>query len=256
MPRPELGISHVRMKFRAFEAAARAAFREIPEEYRAGVDALVVRRDAVPHPTLPDVYTLGECLTEDHLSDYGSPETTRSMIALYWGSFRSLAALDPAFDWEEELWETLTHELRHHLESLAGDDALEGVDYAADQSFKRHEGLDFDPWYYQRGDDIGGGVFRVEGAYYLEQLWTEADFGRADHIDFDWYGARYRIARPAELGDVHFVWPAGLQGDAVPELVLVRKRSWWEDAMRLVGASRAVVHESEAEASRVGDASS
>lgn len=243
------------MKFQAFEAAARAAFGEIPEEYRAGVDGLVVSRRAVPHPTLPDVYTLGECVTEDHLSDYASPETTRSVIALYWGSFRSLAALDPEFEWDEELWETLTHELRHHLETLAGDDALEGVDYAADQSFKRREGLDFDPWYYERGEELGGGVFRVEGAYYLEQLWTEEEFGRAEHIEFDWYGARYRVDRPAELGDVHYVWPTGMdERGAVPELVLVRKRSWWQDAKRLLGTSRAVVHESESEARRIGDA--
>jgi hypothetical protein len=243
------------MKFQAFEAAARAAFEGIPSEYREGVDGLVVSRETLAHPTLPEVYTLGQCLTEDHLSDYSGPDTTRSLIALYWGSFRALGALDPEFDWEEELWETLTHELRHHLESLAGDDALEGVDYAADQSFNRNEGLDFDPWYYQYGEDIGGSVYRVEASYYLEQVWRAADFDRADSIEFDWYGQRFRMRRPDKLGDVHFVWPRGIDtGTETLELVLVRRRSWWEDAKRLVGTSRPLVYESEARVAKVGHA--
>jgi len=114
------------MEFEAFEAAARAAYQEIPDAFKEGVGGLVVSREALVHPEYPDVFTLGHCLTEDHPSDYGSPDTTRSVIALYWGSFRQLAKLDPSFDWADELWETLTHELRHHLESLAGEDELGG----------------------------------------------------------------------------------------------------------------------------------
>jgi len=244
----------VTVRFQDFERSAREAFEEIPGEYTEGIDGLVVRRDALPHPTLPDVYTLGHCLTEQHLSDYGGPETTRSMIVLYWGSFRELARRDDDFDWEGEIWETLTHELRHHLESLAGDDALEDVDYAADELFKRQDGLAFDPWYYQRGEDLGGGVYEVEGGLYLEQLWDAREWGRASSLDFDWRGAHYRFPRPAELGDVHFVWVKGdgLDDDAL-ELVLLRKRGWWEGLAGLFGGSRGpVVLESEAEAERVG----
>ncbi len=237
------------MDFAEFERAARDAYSEIPEQYLEGIDGITVRKNAPAHPTLPNVYTLGECLTEEHLSDYGSPDTTRSVIALYWGSFRELARLNPDFDWEKEIWETLTHELRHHLESLAGDAALEGVDYAADQTFKRLEGLDWDPWYYQHGDDLGGGVYRVEGDYYVEQLWSEPDFDSADHLELSWEGQRYRLARPEPLGDVHYVWAEAMAQPV--ELVLVRKRSWWEDVRRLIGASRPVVLESEVEAERV-----
>lgn len=237
------------MKFAEFERAAWRAYEEIPEVYLEGIDGLIVSREAPAHPTLPDVYTLGQCLTEEHLSEYGGPETTRSVIALYWGSFRALSARSDDFDWEGEIWETLTHELRHHLESLAGDDALEGVDYAADESFKRADGLPFDPWYWQHGEDLGGGVYDVEGDRYVEQLWREADFALADHLELTWEGRRYRLDKPATLGDVHFVWAAGL--DAPVELVLVRKRSWWEDVRRLVGTSRPVVLESEVEAEAV-----
>ena len=59
---------------------------------------------------------------------------------LYYGSFRELARLDEDFDWEAELWETLTHEVRHHRESTAGEDALEDLDWAEDENFRRRAG--------------------------------------------------------------------------------------------------------------------
>jgi hypothetical protein len=213
-----------------------------------------VNRGAQPHPELADIWTLGECVTEDYASDWGGPDTTRSVVVLYWGSFKMLAAKDPDFDWGEELWETLTHELRHHLESLAGADALDGVDYAMDQTFNRSEGLDFDPWYWQRGEEVAPGHFQVEEAHYLEQEWRADDFERAARVPFVWEGREYAIARPGELGDVHFVWIEGIPLEArTLELVLVRRRSWWEDAKRMLGAYRPVVLESEARAEPYGD---
>ena len=236
------------MKLQDFERHARRAFEQIPEEYREGIDGLVVSKEAPEHPTLPGVFTLGHCLTESHLSDYSGPDTTRSLIALYYGSFRALSEQSPDFDWEEEIWETLTHELRHHLESLAGDDALEGVDYAADQTFNREEGLDFDPWYWQHGDDLGGGVYQVEREFYVEQVWSEEAFDAADALELTWRGARWRVPKPERLGDVHFVFLGQLDErvEEVVELVLVRKRTWWRDLARLGGTSRAEVLETEA----------
>ena len=93
-------------------------------------------------PSLPDVYTLGECVTESYPSDFGGPETTRSVVVLYYGSFFRVSRQDDAFDWEVELWETLTHELQHHLESLAADDSLIDMDYAADENYRRESLLD------------------------------------------------------------------------------------------------------------------
>ena len=80
------------------------------------MDGLVIDRQARPHPRTRDIYTLGECVTEAYPSDFGGPDTVRSAVVLYYGSFLRLSRLDPAFDWSEEIWETLTHELRHHLE--------------------------------------------------------------------------------------------------------------------------------------------
>jgi hypothetical protein len=224
------------VRFRDFEVAAREAYEAIPEPFKEGVDGLVVSREAPMHPELPEVVTMGTCETEDYVSDFGSPDTTRSVVVLYWGSFKSLADRDPDFDWDGELWETLTHELRHHLESLAGEDDLEGVDYAADETFKRDEGRDFDPWYYQHGEEISGGVFKVENNFYVEQSWRAEAFDAATTLTLDWDEASYRIPRPDTLGDLHFVWLHGVvEPPLTLELVLLRQRSWWEDAKRLVG---------------------
>ncbi len=210
-------------------------------------------REALPDPAQRDVYTLGHCLTESYPSSWSGPETTRSRIVLYWGSFRSLAELDEDFDWEEELWETLTHELRHHLESLAREDALEGVDYAVEETFKRDDGLDFDPWYYQHGEEVARGVFQVEQSFYLEQVWHADAFEVEEWIGFEWHGVRYRIPRPDGLGDLHFVRIEGVEtGAASIELVLVRRRSWWKDVKRLGGTYRPVILESEATAEPEG----
>lgn len=217
------------MTFDAFERSARRAFEGIPERYRQGVDGLVVQRDALPHPKFPHVFTLGECVTESYPSGWDGPETVRSQVVLYWGSFRALAEIDPRFDWREQTWETLTHELRHHLESLADRDDLRGVDYAMEQSFRRDEGLDFDPAYYRSGDRIGPGTYAVEDDVYIEQAWREADFARAQVLRFAWGGCEFEVERPAELGDVHFARIVeGVPSPPYLELALVRRAGWCE----------------------------
>lgn len=235
------------MKYEAFQARAHRVFEEIPDEYKEGIDGLSVSAEALPHPTLPEVYTLGMCLTEPYPSDWVGPETMRSIVVLYHGSFRRLSELDPEFDWEEQIWETLTHELRHHLESLAGTDELEGVDYALDETFAREQGLEFDPWYYQRGDRVDEGVYRVEEDVYMEQSWTESEFARADWIRFSWHGEAHRILRPRRLGDIHFVVVRGLsESPGYVELVLVRERGWWERLKDLLSGRELEVLASEA----------
>lgn len=240
------------MDLKRFTAAAEAAFDEIPEEYRAGIDGLVIERGADRHPTLRDIYTLGMCDTESYVSEWVGPDTTRSRIILYYGSFRALARMDPEFDWEAEIHETVQHEVKHHLEALAGEDALEDVDYAMDETFKRGQGLEFDPWFWQRGDPMGRGVHVVEDQVFLAQEWSGPEFQEAPELTVRWQGTEYRLPKPPELGDVHFVLLRGIQ-DPPPwfELVLVRKRSWWEDARRLFSTSRPRILESEAEVEAV-----
>jgi predicted Zn-dependent protease with MMP-like domain len=227
------------MDFRSFTSVAQAAFEAVPEEYRAGIDGLVIEKRADRHPTLPHIYTLGMCDTEAYPSDWVGPETLRSTVILYYGSFRALARMDPDFDWEAEIHETVQHEIKHHLEGLAGEDSLGGVDYAMDEAFKRREGLDFDPWFYQHGETMGRGVYVVEDMVFLEQEWDAAGFETEDALQVRWQGREYRVPRPAELGDVHFVVLEEIHRPPPWfELVLVRRRSWWEDARRLFSSSR------------------
>lgn len=240
------------MNFETFSRRAHGAFQEIPEEFRQGVDGLTVRAEALPHPIFPDIYTLGQCLTEAYPSDWSGPETLRSVVVLYHGSFKALAALNEEFDWEGELWETLTHELRHHLESLASEDDLEGVDYAMDEAFHREAGEDFDPFYYQAGLEIAPGVFQVEYDFFLEQAWTQEGFDAARHVEFSWHGKGWRIPRPEALGDLHYVWIYGVDvGPGALQLVLLRKRGFRERLKGIRKGREMELWESEADAEEV-----
>jgi hypothetical protein len=237
--------------FDDFSRVAQEVFQGIPEGYREGVEGVTTVEAVQTHPELPDVVTLGECLTQAYHSDWQSPETTRSRVVLYYGSFRQIAQDDPDFDWEGELRETLTHELKHHLESLADEDALEAMDYAMDEAFKREQDEPFDPWYFQWGEPLGEGMYRVDDEVYIERGLSGAEFDQLEEINFRWEGRDYRIPRPETLGDVHFVVVGGI--DPYLQLVLVRRTSW---RRRLRGAlalrsEGPVVLESGAEARRV-----
>jgi hypothetical protein len=227
--------------FDAFERRAREEWERIPAEYREGVDGVVVNRSARPHPSLPDIYTLGECLTESYPSAFGDADTIRSVVVLYYGSFFRLSRLDPDFDWEAELWETLTHELQHHLESLAADDALVDMDYAADENYKRYQGEPFDPFFFRHGLPDEGWL-RVEDEFFLEVAVPPG--ARAA---FDWQGRCYEAELPAEAGAVTFIAVVG--GVAEPpaglHLVLVQRPSLRERfrALWRGGAPQVVEHE-------------
>ncbi len=236
------------MTFDDFERAAHAAFESIPADYRAGIDGLVVDRAAEAHPHLPEIWTLGHCDTEAYPSDFESAETVRSTIRLFWGSFQKLADQDDDFDWEAEIQETVEHEVKHHLEALAGEDALGDVDAVMEQDFRRSEGLEWDPEYYRWGEEISPGVFVAEDLVFIEVELSASDLRMRDGIDFALQGRWYSIPAPLELGDLHFIAVRGMpmEGPRV-EVVLVRKRSWLEDAKRLFQTSRPRVLESEAE---------
>jgi hypothetical protein len=203
------------MTFDEFEARAWLEWERIPAEYKAGVDGLVVERSALRHPTLPDIYTMGECVTESYPSAFSDADTVRSMVVLYYGSFFRLSRLDPGFDWEGELWETLTHELQHHLESLAADDALVDMDYAADENFKRYQGEPFDPFFFRHGLPEEGWL-RVEDEFFLELV---APAGAT--ASFQWRGIGYEVSLPEQPGDVTFLTVASGVADAPSALHLV-----------------------------------
>ena len=236
------------MKFEAFERRAREMFDEIPRELRHGVESITVHREALPHPTLPDVYTLGECATGEYDAGGELPDHLRSGVHLYHGSFRELARLDPDFDWEAELWETITHEIRHHRESAAGEDALEELDWAEDENFKRRDGKPFEPYFYRAGIPVADGAWEVDGDLFVERPVTAGEIEDDDELSVTIDGEEVAIPLPDPLGDVHFAYLEGLyDGGFDVAVVLVRQRGTWEQVRWLLAGRPPRVLESSVE---------
>jgi hypothetical protein len=127
------------MTYDAFRDAAAAMVDDIPAAFLKGLQGVHVFEEVRAEEDYDDVYRLGEYLDpggEDFLG--GQPGLGRH-IAVYYGSFVAVAEGDPDFDWEGELWETITHELRHHVESLAGEDLLVQDDIDRQKDFPRHD---------------------------------------------------------------------------------------------------------------------
>jgi hypothetical protein len=200
---------------------------EVPASYLDGVVEVAVSPKTLPHPLRGDVYTLGECIP----LEWTSGADLQSRVVLYHGSFRALARLGEgwgAFDWRQEAWDTLTHELRHHLEWRASLADLEAYDWAAEQNFARHDGKPFDPVFYRNGEAVGEGATKVDDDMFVEI--PDAGRGKGGAIEFTWHGRRYQVSRPtAPRRATVFLTLEGLAeppiGDAV--LVIPGKASIW-----------------------------
>jgi len=194
--------------------------RDVPAEFRDGIVAIDVSPKTVPHPVRGDVYTLGECVPLDWA---GGGASLQSRIVLYHGSFQALARLGE-LDWREEAWETLSHELRHHLEWRADAAALEAYDWAAEQNFARHDGQPFDPAFPRSGERIAAGVYKVDDDVFIERA---PRAGGRSPVELIWHGRRYRVPLPRGVRPPAFLTLEGLEepppGDAV--LVVPRRFS-------------------------------
>jgi hypothetical protein len=160
-------------------------------------------------------------VTEAYPSEFGGPDTIRSAVVLYYGSFRAVAQDDPEFDWEHEIHETLLHELKHHLEHLADQDTLGDFDHAVEENFKRVEGEPFDPLFYHAGEALGDNRFRVEDDVFVEM--REKSLVSLDY-QLHWEGERYRVELPASEADIQFVVIEHRMPDVRGDLCIVRIR--------------------------------
>jgi hypothetical protein len=116
------------MKFEDFAALIEEMVAEVPDEFMRDLQGVHVLPEAMPEEGFEDVFRMGEYLDPGPADFLGAGEGLGRHVAIYHGSFEAIAALDEDFDWEDEAWETLTHELRHHVESLAGEDFLVQLD--------------------------------------------------------------------------------------------------------------------------------
>ena len=207
------------MKYSDFEVMVHRLAGEVPNHFLEGVSEISVAPAMLPHPSRSDIYTMGECIP-DPLSEDARLADLRSRIVLYHGSFQALARNDPGFDWEEEAFQTLTHELRHHLEWRARTDALEDFDRAAEDNFARHDGEDFDPLFFLGGEEIVAGVYQVEDDFFLDRIVRRAPA----QLEFEWHGARYRTEIPPGRSLPLYLVVTGLEEPPPGELVLVLRR--------------------------------
>ena len=207
------------MRLSDFETMVRRIADEVPSEFVRGIAEVAVSPRTVPHPERAEIYTLGECIPMP-AGEAASSEGIQSRIVLYYGSFAALARLQDGFDWREEAWETLTHELRHHLEWRARAPRLEAFDRAVEQNFARQDGETFDPLFYLDGEPAGEAAFRVEDDVFLDRVMTESP----SVATVQWRGRWYRVDLPAEATLPAFLTLDGVAEAPAGELVLVLRR--------------------------------
>jgi hypothetical protein len=213
------------MSLAEFEALVRRLAAEVPSEFLAGVTEIAVSPRTLPHPDHADIFTLGECIALPAATD--EPEAVVSRVVLYWGSFAALAREDAEFDWEGETWETLTHEIRHHVEWRAREGGLEALDDAAEENYARQVGLEFDPLFYRDGERVARGVFQVEDDYFIEVTAGRTGTGPAE---VEWGGRRYRVPLPEDLTPPAYLSLQGLVDPPRGEVILVvRPRRRWRE---------------------------
>jgi hypothetical protein len=207
------------MRLGDFESMVRRLCSEVPEHFFDGIAEVVVSPRAVPHPEREEIFTLGEC--EPLPVEVGSGmEGIQSRIVLYHGSFAALARLQQGFDWRQEAWQTLTHELRHHLEWRARAPDLEDFDWAVEHNFARQEGEPFDPTFYLSGEREPGGQYRVEDDVFIEQIVSSVP----ESLSFAWRGKTYWATAPDRAALPCFLIVEGVQDPPEGDLVLVLRR--------------------------------
>ena len=225
-----------------FEAMVVAMAGEVPREFLDGVAEITVSPRALPHPDRPGIFTLGECIPLAS-GDVGGVEAIQSRIVLYHGSFVALARLTPGFDWREEAFETLTHELRHHLEWRARSPELELLDWAAEQNFARQDGDGFDPAFFLSGTPLGPDAWRVEDDVFLDRIVSVPPA----EVGVRWAGRDYQIPIPPDASLPAFLVLEGVADPPPGELVLVlRRKAGLLSLIRTEGSYRAAVRAVEA----------
>ena len=207
------------MRLADFEVMVRRLCDEVPADFFDGIAEVIVSPRAVPHPERPGVFTLGECIPLPVQVGSGV-EGLQSQVVMYHGSFAALARLEQGMDWRQEAWETLTHELRHHLEWRAHAPDLEDFDWAVEHNFARHDGEPFDPTFFLSGNPEGEDRYSVEDDVFIDRIVGAVP----DSVEFSWYGREYRIELPQDAELPCFLVVEGVSDPPPGELIIVLRR--------------------------------
>jgi hypothetical protein len=207
------------MRISDFDTMVRRLCDEVPEHFFDGVAEVVVSPRAVPHPERQEIFTLGECIPLPVQVGSGV-EGVQSRIVLYHGSFAALAQSQADFDWRLETWETLTHELRHHLEWRAHAPDLEEFDWAVEHNYARHDGEPFDPTFFLSGELQPDGSYQVEDDVFIDRLVRAVP----PSVRFVWRGRSYRAQTPEGAELPCFLTMEGAAESPPGDLVVVLRR--------------------------------
>jgi hypothetical protein len=203
------------MELRDFRALVDRMVNDVPAKYLDGVFAIEVSPKTVRHPVYSSVYTMGECIPVEAAED---PPPSR--VVLYHGSFVALARERRDFDWRAEAWETLTHELRHHLEWRARSDDLDQYDWAAEQNFRRQEGQAYDPLFYLSGERVADGVYCVDDDLFFDREVKRTVQGP---VEVEWHGRTFRADAPSGTLPLYLALE-GLDPNPMGDAVVVLRR--------------------------------
>ncbi len=206
------------MRLSDFEAMVRRLSAEVPSDFFEGITEEVVSKTEEKDNERTELFTKGECIT--HKVEVGSGvEGLQSRIVLYYGSFAALASLQGEFDWRLEAWETLTHELRHHLEWRARAPDLEEFDWAVEHNFARHDHESFDPTFFLSGEQQKGNYW-VEDDVFIDQVVGSIP----PAVTFVWQGRSYRVAPPESAELPCFLTVDGVADPPPGDLIVVLRR--------------------------------
>ena len=125
------------MTFAEFEDTVQQHLSLIPEQYLEGLQGVHVFEHVKRDPEEQHLVRLGEYLDPGMDQFLDSRVHIGRHVALYYGSFVQVAGR--GFDWPAQIWETLTHEIQHHVESKAGDRTLIEWDIEQMRRFKRQK---------------------------------------------------------------------------------------------------------------------
>ncbi len=117
-PFPDLDTFEARVRFHADRVYKAQAVRNI---------------DLFVDADVPDCDEGGEPLLGSYVP-FGTDETIgiqkNAEVRLYYRTFKSAYDEDPSFDVEAEIFETIAHEIEHHLNYLRGDDPMDDEEHA------------------------------------------------------------------------------------------------------------------------------
>ncbi|HEY3012038.1 MAG TPA: metallopeptidase family protein [Gemmatimonadales bacterium] len=207
------------MRLADFETMIRRLCGEVPAHFFEGIAEVMVSPRTVSHPERAEVFTLGECVPLP--IELGSGvEGVQSRIVLYHGSFAALAQSQERFDWRLEAWETLTHELRHHLEWRARAPDLEDFDWAVEHNFARHDGDEFDLTFFLSGELQHDGTYQVDDDVFIDHIVRSLP----PAVTFQWRGRSYRAPLPEGAELPCFLTADGVTDPPAGDLVIVLRR--------------------------------